>query len=96
MVGQAYEGGDPVAIEVLRETVEVLSLWLSNIVDLLEPDVMILGGGVAAMLSSSFDEIRKQIEQYCVNSRRGDSPAPGTLRCRYWHCWRSSTLVDRP
>jgi glucokinase len=74
MVGQAYEAGDPVAQEVLEETVAVVSLWLSNIVDLLEPDVMILGGGVAAMLASSFDEIRKRIKQYCVNSRASEIP----------------------
>jgi glucokinase len=74
MVGRAYEGGDFVAREVMQETVEALSLWLSNIVDLLEPDVMILGGGVAAMLGSSFDEIRGRIQQSCVNSRSGEIP----------------------
>jgi glucokinase len=80
MVGAAYESGDPVAREVLQETVEVVSLWLSNIVDLLEPDVMILGGGVAAMLGSSFDEIRRRIQQYCVNSRAAEIPL---LQARY-------------
>ncbi len=74
MVGQAHADGDPIAGEILQETIGVLSLWLSNIVDLLEPDVMILGGGVAAMLSSSFDEIRSRIQQYCVNSRSGEIP----------------------
>lgn len=74
IVGQAYESGDPLAKEVLQETVEVVSLWLSNIVDLLEPEVMILGGGVATMLSSSFDEIRSQIQKYCVNSRAAEIP----------------------
>ena len=74
MVGQAHADGDPIAGEILQETIGVLSLWLSNVVDLLEPDVMILGGGVAAMLSSSFDEIRSRIQQYCVNSRSGEIP----------------------
>jgi glucokinase len=80
IVGQAYAAGDPVAREVLQETIEVISLWLSNIVDLLEPDVMILGGGVAAMLSSSFDEIRGRIQQSSVNSRAGEIPL---LQARY-------------
>src|ERR1700692_2562726 len=43
MVGQAYLAGDPQAAETLRETVDLLSLWLSNIVDLLEPDAVIIG-----------------------------------------------------
>jgi glucokinase len=80
MVGQAYEAGDPVAKEILQETVEAISLWLSNIVDLLEPDVMILGGGVAAMLSPFFDEIHQRIQQLCINSRAGEIPL---LRARY-------------
>jgi glucokinase len=80
MVGQAYERGDPLAREILQETVEVLSLWLSNIVDLLEPDVLILGGGVAAMLGSFFDEIRRQIRGSCVNLRAGEIPL---LQARY-------------
>jgi glucokinase len=80
MVGQAFQSGDSVAGEVVRETVEVISLWLGNIVDLLEPDVMILGGGVAAMLSSSFDEIRSRIQQSCINSRSAEIPL---LQARY-------------
>ena len=74
MVGQAHAAGDPVAKEVLQETVEVLSLWLGNTVDLLEPDVIILGGGVAAMLSPFFDEIRNRLPSCCINSRRQEVP----------------------
>jgi glucokinase len=74
LVGQAYQAGDPIAKEVLQETVEVVALWLSNIVDLLEPDVMILGGGVAAMLNPFFDEIRNRIKESCINSRAGEIP----------------------
>jgi glucokinase len=68
-VGQAYTSGDPLAEEVLLETVELLAIWLGNVVDLLEPDVMIIGGGVAAMLTPLFDEIRKRMPAWCVNSR---------------------------
>ena len=74
MVGQAHAAGDPVAKEVLHETVEVLSLWLGNTVDLLEPDVIILGGGVAAMLSPFFDEIRNRLPSCCINSRCQEIP----------------------
>src|SRR5450755_1646490 len=69
MVGQAYGTGDAVAKEVLRETVELLSVWLGNMVDLLEPDVMIIGGGVASILAPLFEEIRERIPACSVNSR---------------------------
>ena len=69
IVGQAYAAGDPLAEEILLETVELLTIWLGNMVDLLEPDVMIIGGGVAAMLNPFFEEIRKRLPRWSLNSR---------------------------
>jgi glucokinase len=69
VVGRAYGAGDPLAKEILLETVDLLAIWLGNIVDLLEPDVMILGGGVATMLGPFFGEIRNRLPAWCVNSR---------------------------
>ncbi len=69
MVGQAYAAGDPLAKETLQETVQLLSLWLSNIIDLLEPDVVIIGGGVAAILNPFSSDISKWLVEYCINSR---------------------------
>jgi glucokinase len=80
MVGQAYLAGDPLAKQTLLETVDLLSLWLSNIIDLLEPDVIIVGGGVAAMLFPFFDDLSKRIAKYCVNSRSNEIPL---LQARY-------------
>jgi glucokinase len=74
MVGHAYAAGDPLAKEILQETVKLLALWLSNIVDLLEPDVMIIGGGVAAMLNPFFTDLSKWLVEYCVNSRSSEIP----------------------
>lgn len=74
MVGQANASGDSLAREVLLETVELLTAWLGNIVDLLDPDVLVMGGGVAAMLKPFFDEIKKRLPGWCVNPRASDIP----------------------
>lgn len=74
MVGQAFAGGDAVAQEVLLETVELLALWLGNMVDLLEPDVMVIGGGVATMLRPLLGELSKRLPSCCINSRCGEIP----------------------
>jgi glucokinase len=74
MVGRAYQAGDPIARRVLEDTIEFLSVWLGNIVDLLEPDIIIMGGGVAAILSPFFDEIREQLPKFCINPRCGEIP----------------------
>jgi glucokinase len=74
MVGHAYFAGDALAKEVLQETALLLTVWLGNIVDLLEPDVMIIGGGVASMLQPFFGEIRNQLPSWCVNSHCQEIP----------------------
>jgi predicted NBD/HSP70 family sugar kinase len=74
MVAQAYLAGDPLAKEVLQQTSMLLAVWLGNIVDLLDPDVMILGGGAGAMLQPFFAEIRDQLPSWCVNSQCQDIP----------------------
>jgi glucokinase len=74
MVGKAYASGDQLATAILQETVELLTAWLSNIVDLLDPDVLVMGGGVAAMLSPFFDEIKNRLPTWCVNPRSSEIP----------------------
>lgn len=73
-VGLAFYQGDPLAKEVLRETVELLALWLGNMVDLLDPDIIILGGGVAALLAPYFDAMRDLLPSYCVNPHSHEIP----------------------
>ena len=73
-VGQAFHEGDAVAREVLAETAFLLTVWLGNIVDLLEPDVMVFGGGVAELMSSFFESMRAGLEQWSINQRAGEIP----------------------
>jgi glucokinase len=74
ILGKAYAAGDAAASEILVETVELLTLWLSNIVDLLDPDVLIVGGGVATMLQPFFGEIRERLPSLSVNPRAREIP----------------------
>ncbi len=68
-VGRAYNAGDAVAAELLDETVDYLSLWLSNMIDLLDPDVAIFGGSVSAMFYPFLDEMLQRAAKVCVNTR---------------------------
>ena len=80
IVGQAYAAGDALAKEILQETVELLTVWLGNIVDLLDPDVMIMGGGVSSMLRPFFEQIREDLPSCCINPRCQEIPL---LAARY-------------
>jgi glucokinase len=74
MVGRAYVAGDLLAKEILTETAMFLTVWLGNIVDLLEPDVMIVGGGAASILQPFLGEIRDRLPSWCVNSHCQEIP----------------------
>jgi glucokinase len=73
-VGKAYANGDALAKEILLDTVELLIPWLGNIVDLFDPDVIVIGGGVAAMLKPFFDEIKVRLPKWCVNPHASNIP----------------------
>ncbi len=74
IVGEAWRAGDPLATEVLRETADLLAIWLGNVVDLLEPDVMVVGGGVGELLSHWFDHIRAELPKWAINQRCQEIP----------------------
>jgi len=69
MIGSAAQMNDALAQQILEDTVEFLAIWLGNIVDLLEPDVMILGGGVSEMLRPRFPQIQDRLKTWCVNAQ---------------------------
>lgn len=80
IVGKAYANGDRLAAEILTETVEMLALWLSNMIDLMDPDVIVIGGGAAALYHPFFDLLRERIPKLSVNPRASEVPI---LSARY-------------
>ena len=73
-VGEAFRAGDPIAREILTGTAHLLTIWLGTIVDLLEPDVMVAGGGVAELMSVFFEGIRTGLKDWAINQRAGEIP----------------------
>jgi glucokinase len=74
IVGQAFRKGDALASEVLLETAELLAVWLGNVIDLLEPEVIVFGGGVAPMMSAFLGHIRAQLPRWSINRRCQEIP----------------------
>jgi glucokinase len=74
MVGKAYISGDSLAREILEEAIALITVWLGSIIDLLDPDIMVMGGGVAAMLSPFFGEIKSKLPGWCVNPHASEIP----------------------
>ena len=74
IVGKASESGDPLAAKILRETAEMLALWLSNIIDLFDPEVIVIGGGAAALYRPFFGKLHERISHLTVNPRADEVP----------------------
>ena len=66
-VAEAAASGDAIASDIMRETLDALAYWLGNIIDLLEPDVIVIGGGVSRILAPHLPEIRQRWNGTVVN-----------------------------
>jgi glucokinase len=73
-IAKGWEEGDPFATEVLEETADLLAIWFGNLIDFLEPDVIVVGGGVSTLVARWFGRIRTQIVSWSVNPRCGEIP----------------------
>ena len=74
VVAEAWRAGDPLAAEVLRETADLLTVWLGNVIDILEPDVIVVGGGVGELISEWFPYISEHLPQWSINQRCAEIP----------------------
>ena len=79
-VAEAWRAGDPLATAVLDETAALLARWLGAMVTLLEPEVIIFGGGMGRLMAHWFPVIRRQMPAWTLNSRAAEIPL---RRARY-------------
>ena len=73
-VAEAWHEGDQIGEEILRGTAGYLAIWLGNVIDLLEPDVIVIGGGVGELMSEWFNFIRDVLPKWSVNQRAAEIP----------------------
>ena len=62
VVYQAAEQGDAIAARILQETCQTLGVTISNVVALLHPERVILGGGVSLMGPIFWDALQKEFQ----------------------------------
>jgi glucokinase len=67
MIEQAALEGDPIAADVLEETGFYLGVWLAGMITLLDPEAIVIGGGVAQIGKPLFDKIRATIPERTIN-----------------------------
>jgi len=73
-IASAHQQGDPLATQLLKETADFLAIWLGNVIDLLEPDVIVIGGGMSGMIEQWFEHIRGKLPAWSINQRCQEIP----------------------
>lgn len=67
MIGDAARRRDRIARAVLDETGFYVGVWLGGIMSLLDPEAIVIGGGVSQIGKPLFDKIRETIPNYTIN-----------------------------
>lgn len=74
VVVKASQSKDPLAKKILQETVDLLTIWLGNVVDLLEPDVIVIGGGLGSRIPEWYPRIQESLPKWSINRRANEIP----------------------
>jgi glucokinase len=68
-IAQCAKKGDQLARAVLDETGFYLGVWLAALMTMLDPDAVVIGGGVAQIGKPLFDMIYQTIPHYSINRK---------------------------
>jgi len=64
LISEVASGGDPEAARILEEAGDALGIGIANLAVILNPDLFILGGGVALAGKPLFDAIRRSLTKH--------------------------------
>ena len=70
MVSDAYDAGDTLCIQALQETGEMLGLGLVNLINLFNPETIIIGGGMAAAGERLLSSARRVVDARALQISR--------------------------
>ncbi|MBS4165862.1 Glucokinase [Neochlamydia sp. AcF65] len=68
LVIQAYKEGNILAGKILNEVMEALTIGCSNMINVFNPERLILGGGIIQGLPEAVDYIKKRVKNYSLKA----------------------------
>lgn len=74
LVYEASKRGDPIALEVVRDTAHFLGVGISNLINIFNPDTFVIAGGVTQAGEQLFEPLRAEVR------RRAFKPAVDACR----------------
>jgi glucokinase len=64
VVAEAARRNDPLALEIVAETVTYLAMGIANIVSILNPEVVVVGGGLFQAADVFLDPVRREFKRW--------------------------------
>lgn len=68
-IDNAAKAGDRAAKKIILEQSRLIGVWLGNMISLLDPEIIVIGGGVSNIGEMFFKEIRETIPKYTINKQ---------------------------
>ena len=70
MISKAYDLGDQMAIDTMNETGVILGYGLVNIINLFNPEILIIGGGMSAAGERLLHPARNIVKEHALSLSR--------------------------
>ena len=74
IVAEAERAGDPLAHDLLCATADYAAIWLGSMVDVLDPEVVVIGGGMSELFAAWFDYIQNKLPEWSINPHAREIP----------------------
>ena len=96
MIADAAKQGDAVAWDVFNRSAEFLGIGIAGLINLLSPEAIVIGGGVAQSGDILFDMVRKTVNSRALNKiSREVSILPATFGMRAAVMGAISLILDK-
>lgn len=73
-IGRAAAQGDALAIQVLDEMCLTVGAWLGSMISLLDPEIIVIGGGISQIGEPLFERLRRIVPTRTINQFADSTP----------------------
>ncbi|MDJ0624814.1 MAG: ROK family protein [Candidatus Caenarcaniphilales bacterium] len=77
-IREAISKGDNFAKSLLEDAGTQIGIWLGGVVSLLDPEVIVIGGGAMEISENLIEQIRKTMPKFTINQFAGNTPIIST------------------
>ena len=73
-VSEAAKKGDKLAVETIKNQGRLIGIWLGTVINILDPEIIVIGGGVSMIGELIFKEIRRSAAANSINIFANKTP----------------------